>query len=118
MSEELATLVVDQRGEVVVARVSGEIDISNAQTIRSELITVALKGRGLALDLSALTYLDSAGIAMIDSLHRALHEDGRTLRIVAPPGAVVHRVLTLSSMAEIVPVDPSEDAAVRGLIAS
>lgn len=115
MSEDLATLAVERRGDAVVVRAVGEIDLSNAQSIRDELAAAARPGRGLVLNLTGLSYLDSAGIAMIDLLHRALVQEGLDFRIVAPPGVVVHRVLTLSSMVDIVPVDESEDAAILAM---
>ena len=115
MSEDLAALVIEQRGDTVVVRAVGEIDLSNAQTIRDELAAASDQGRALVLNLAGLSYLDSAGIAMIDLLHRALTREGIDFRIVAPSGAVVHRVLTLSSMVDIIPVHESEDAAILGI---
>jgi anti-sigma B factor antagonist len=115
VTEELADIVVDRREHAVVVRIRGEIDLSNSGAMRDELTAIARSGRGLALDLSALSYLDSAGIAMLDGLHRYLHEDGRALRIVAAPDAPVRRVLTLSAMSDIIPVDDSEDDALKEL---
>lgn len=115
MTEELAALVVDWHAHAVVVRVRGEIDLSNSDGIRDELTAIVQSGRGLVLELSDLSYLDSAGIAMLDGLHRYLHEDGRGLRIVAAPDAPVRRVLTLSAMSDIIPVDDIEADALKEL---
>lgn len=98
-----------ERG-VGIARISGEIDASNRAEMRSRLLDFVHNADwGLVLDLSALRYLDSAGIEMILHLAKRLESRQQRLRVVAPPESFVADVLEAVRLREIVPVD--EDVA-------
>src|SRR5688572_12342522 len=62
---DLIQLNIEDRGEVVVARVSGELDIAGA-TSTGEAIQEAVptSARALVVDFSELDFIDSSGIAM------------------------------------------------------
>jgi anti-anti-sigma factor len=51
------------------------------------------------LDLSAVQYLDSAGIAALDSLRRATE-----LRLVVDPSSIIHRGLVITGFDQLIPV--------------
>lgn len=91
-----ARVDVEHIGRFTIARLSGEIDLSNAAHVEKELIL----GRGVAeavvLDLGGLAYLDSAGLAMLDRVHRAIAQLGNELHLVAPPGSIARSTLTLA----------------------
>ena len=60
-------------GPVVVAHVSGELDMSNASDLASSMAGAATNDLlGLVLDLSEVEYMDSAGIHMIFTLRESL----------------------------------------------
>jgi anti-anti-sigma factor len=81
---------------------AGEIDISNIDVF-SEALTTASEGtRGpITVDLSAVKYLDSAGI---NALFRHADEIDRLHLIVHP---FLLRVLTISGLSEIATVQPA-----------
>ena len=60
--------------------------------------------RGLVVDFSELEFIDSSGIAMLFALVRQLGSRRQDLRVVAPAGQPVARVL------EIVEFDPGGPA--------
>ena len=63
---KLADLSIETRGPVLVARLRGEVDMSNAGQLRDELNAATRNDAlGLVLDLSEVEYLDSAGIHLI-----------------------------------------------------
>jgi anti-sigma B factor antagonist len=63
---KLADLEVSNDGDIVIARIVGEVDMSNADELRVAIAgAVPAEAAGLVLDLSKLDYLDSAGIRMI-----------------------------------------------------
>jgi len=104
-----------ERG-IGVARISGEIDASNQDEIRSQLLGFVHNADwGLVLDLSTLRYLDSAGIEMILHLAKRLDSRQQRLRVVAPPESFVADVLEAVRLREIVPVDEDVAAAVGEL---
>lgn len=66
------------------------------------------------LDLSDVTFLTSGALGMIIHLRSQLLEQGRDLAI-AGAGGEVARVLACTRLAEIMPVYPTVEAAVREL---
>lgn len=80
-------------------RLHGEVDLSNAAALaeRAER-AVSNRASGLLLDLSGLTYLDSAGLAMLFRLARRLGDRQQVLRLVVPPTSRVRRLLVLAGV--------------------
>ena len=60
---------VEQRDGVVIARVSGDVDLSNAADVEAAVLAAAATSRGpLVVDLTAVPFLDSAGVRCLDHL--------------------------------------------------
>ena len=95
-----------------VAFVEGEIDIANAAELRDELFA-ALSNRppGLIVDLSGVTYLDSRGVHVLLELAERMKVRHLQLRLVVPESTPIKRVLQLTHLDQIVPVDPTVDEA-------
>ncbi len=108
---------LDVSGEdVVIARLSGEIDLSNATEVGDDLSTrVPNTALGLVLDLTATTYLDSSGVHLVFDLAERLRTRQQQLRIVVPAGAPIRRVLRIVELGDTVPVLASVDEAVEGI---
>jgi stage II sporulation protein AA (anti-sigma F factor antagonist) len=88
-------------GSSVIARVIGEVDLSNAEEMGSALTHGLADGaRELVLDLSALEYLDSAGIQLIYRLREDLQARGQGLRLVIPAGSPSHDALRLAGVSQ------------------
>jgi anti-anti-sigma factor len=105
--------------DVLVARLEGEIDMSNADQLREALtIQMTNRARGLVLELSALTYIDSAGIHVAYDLRDDLSRRGQTLRLVVPDGSVVDETLRLADLHRTVGMRASLDEALDGMPAS
>ena len=102
---ELVDLVIEDRDGVVVAQVSGELDIAGASrtgdTIADAVPTAA---RGLVVDFSRLDFIDSSGVAMLFGLARRLGGRRQQLRVVAPEGGPVGRVLDIVEFDRAAPV--------------
>ena len=105
---------VDLSGDdVVVARVSGEIDMSNSVELGEELATaVPNSALGLVIDLTATAYLDSSGVHLIFDLAERLRQRQQQLRVVVPEGAPIRRVLRIVELDQSVPVLSAVDEAV------
>jgi anti-anti-sigma factor len=94
-----ANLSIETRGPVLVARLRGEIDMSNAGQLRDELYAATRNDAlGLVLDLSAVDYLDSAGIHLVHRLREGLRTRGQELRLVIPPDSLVNDTLRLAGL--------------------
>ncbi|MGE5636541.1 MAG: STAS domain-containing protein [Nocardioidaceae bacterium] len=102
---DLFTLELEVREDVVVARLSGELDVTGSDHA-GELLAggVRTSARGLLVDLSELAFIDSSGVAMLFALARRLHGRRQALRVVARPGTTVERVLEIVELRRAAPV--------------
>ena len=115
MSAPLALVRVEQHGAVAVARLAGEVDLSNAASVEDQISRGLGEVTSVAVDLAGLRYLDSAGLALLSRLATRIAGPGGTLRLVVPPGAMVRRALQISGLAEAIPVDETVEAALVAL---
>jgi anti-anti-sigma factor len=89
---------------VAVARVAGEIDISNIAPARRELAEgVPDSACGLVVDLTGTAYLDSSGVYLLFELARILERRHQNLCVVAPPTAPSTRVLFITGFDKVMP---------------
>lgn len=110
----LADVQFSDHDRVVVARLTGEVDLSNAASIESA-IAEATPNQALAviLDVSALDYLDSAGIHLIYKLREKLRARGQRLRLVVPAGSPSTDALRLAGVSQVVDTAQTLEAALR-----
>ena len=109
---DLATFTADRADDVIVGALSGEVDLSNAaELVRAITEAVPNSARGLVLDLSALSYIDSSGVRLVLSLAGSLRWRGQELVIAAPEGSSCRRVLTLAGIEGSVALEATEEAA-------
>jgi len=88
-----------------VVRLSGEIDLSNAEALGAAAESaVSNRASGLVLDLSEVTFLDSTGLRLVFRLARRLGDRQQALRLVVPDGARIARLLSLSGVASVAEV--------------
>jgi anti-anti-sigma factor len=112
---QLARIVPETHGDdVVVARIEGEIDMSNAQPVGNGLRDL-LTNRSVALivDLGPTTYLDSSGIALLFALSDELRRRQQQLHLVLPEGAQLVRVLRITGLDRVVPMHGTLDSALE-----
>src|SRR5947199_7898083 len=115
-SVRLADVEFDSRGIDVIARVSGEIDLSNANDLESALIgAMSNHSRALIVDLSHVQYLDSAGIQLIYRLRESLRARRQRLAVVIPNRSPAPEALRLAGVAEHVETIETLDDAVHAL---
>jgi len=115
VKEGLVGLEIEERGDVVVARVTGELDIAgSARTGERIADAVPTSALVLVVDLMELEFIDSSGVAMLFGLARRLGSRRQQLRVAAPPGGPVSRVLEIVEFERAAPVDPDVETAVAG----
>ncbi|MGD0609127.1 MAG: STAS domain-containing protein, partial [Streptosporangiaceae bacterium] len=81
MGDALTVTVRSERG-VVIAAVTGEIDISTVALLRERLFELADDGGMLIVDLNRVTFIDSAGLGALVSTARRAAEHGGSLHAV------------------------------------
>ena len=105
--------------DVVVAQVSGEIDLSNAADVGDAMAgAVPNSALGLVIDLTATGYLDSSGVHLLFDLAERLQRRQQQLRVVVPEGAPVRRVLRIVELDASVPVETTVEEAVASIRAA
>ena len=109
---DLASFRADEREDVIVGELSGEVDLSNAADLERAIAeSVPNSARGLVLDLTALTYIDSSGIRLLLSLSGSLRWRGQELVLAVPAGSRCRRVLTLAGIGDSVALVATQEAA-------
>lgn len=98
-------LAVEERGDAVVVRVDGELDMAHAAVFEDALAT-APEAQHVVLDLTGCTLLDSTGLRVITATTKARER----VSVVATEPAIL-RVLEITSVETLVTIHPSLDAA-------
>ncbi|HEX2851221.1 MAG TPA: STAS domain-containing protein [Acidimicrobiales bacterium] len=94
---------------VHVVRPIGDLDAVRAAAARSEFAAIA-DGRRVALDLSAVPFIDSCGLGMLLAGVRRIREAGGDV-VVVDPRPAVHRVLHTCGLERVVPILCGVDSA-------
>jgi anti-anti-sigma factor len=86
-------------GESVRIRLVGEIDLANAATVQDEINSaIANDATSVVLDLTEVTYLDSAGLRILFTLVDRLRVLQTRLELLVPPTSPVRRAVELSGL--------------------
>jgi anti-sigma B factor antagonist len=98
----------------LVAHVTGEVDMSNAEELGATVIgATPSEVDGVVLDLSAVDYLDSAGIYVIYGMRSSLQARGQDLILVIPERSPVYDALRLTGVERPGEVTGSVEDAMR-----
>ena len=113
---DLVRLEIEERGDVVIASVSGELDLAGAPSTGEAIgEAVPTSARVLVVDFSTLEFIDSSGIAMLFNLARRLGSRRQELRVVAEDGKPVARVLEIVEFDRAAPVHEGLDEALSAI---
>jgi anti-sigma B factor antagonist len=94
---------VEVVGGVPVLAAPEEIDITNAEALRSALLTAAAGGNGtLVVDMTQTRFCDSSGLHTLIAAHKRAGAEGREVLLVIPSVAVL-RVFALTAMDRVIP---------------
>jgi anti-sigma B factor antagonist len=94
---------VEVVGGVPVVAAPEEIDITNAEALRSALLKAAANGnRTLVVDMSRTQFCDSSGLHTLIAAHRRAEAEGHQVLLVIPSTTVL-RVFALTGMDRVIP---------------
>jgi len=114
--ENLIGVEIEERDDVVVARLTGELDLAVAERTGREIgAAVPSSARGLVVDMAELEFMDSSGVSMLFGLARQVGSHRQELRVVAPPGKPVARVLEIVEFDRAAPVHADVGSAVAAI---
>ncbi len=94
-----------RRGRSVTVTVRGDVDVASCTVLRGLLLDV-VEGQGnlsVALDLSEMTFIDSAGLSLLLDMHRLAVERGGSfvLHNARPATAKVFEIVGLDGILTI-----------------
>ena len=107
--EKLFTYLIEN--DLLVIKLSGEIDHHSAVGVRSEIDTLVFEVRPkkLILELSDITFMDSSGLGLIMGRYALIKDLGGSLLLRAPSSAVM-KILKLSGMDRIIDIEKGDIA--------
>jgi anti-sigma B factor antagonist len=110
---DLDLVRIDVTGDSATPRItaSGEVDSSSAPKLRTRLDEILDGGATeLTIDLTAVSFLDSAGLCVLAGAHRRAVRDGVRIRVLASSRAVI-RPMQITGLYDLLDVVPSESGA-------
>jgi len=108
------TLPVLWLSRSAVVALPAEIDLSNADQVREELLAVLNRGPdALIVDMSGTRFCDSACVNALVRTHKRAAESGAGMRLVVTASGV-QRVLTITGIDGLMAIYPSVAEALTG----
>jgi anti-sigma B factor antagonist len=94
---EAAVAGIDRRDGVVVVSLAGELDLYNAEEVRSALLEACSTEPGvLVIDLEEVSFIDSTALGVLIEAHSRM-ADSKGFRLAAP-GVETRRALEVSGL--------------------
>jgi anti-sigma B factor antagonist len=114
-TSEPTTTVFD---DVAILAISGELDLARCIKLAPEL-NAALRSpvRAIVIDLEAVSFVDSSGVALLLNAFRRLDQAGRQLAIACPMGSPRH-AFELTALDRQLPMHETRQDALAAVSAS
>jgi anti-sigma B factor antagonist len=110
---DLVTIEVARDDTSARLTVTGEVDSSSAPQVRTRLDGVLDAGaRDVTIDLSGVSFLDSAGLCVLAAAHRRAVRSDVRLTVIATSRAVIRpmQITGLYNLLEVVEDEPDSGA--------
>lgn len=97
MADQLLSVEQEVTEQGLCVRAVGEVDASSGPALRRPLMDAVAdpQKRPVTLDLRQVTFMDSAGMALLMETHKRLAQEGRALTVLvrpdSPPDLVLHK---------------------------
>lgn len=101
-------------GQVAVVTLPDEMDVTNADAVREDLLSVMSHGTALLIaDMSKTNFCDSSGVSALVRTFRQASADATAMRLVVSTPAV-QRVLSITGVDRLIETYPSVAASLAG----
>lgn len=112
MTSHRTPVAVDESEVAALIQLTGDIDAATAGQVRAVLASTA--GRAAVVDLTGVTFIDSAGLGVIIGAARRSREAGGMVALRCRAGSV-RRLLTSVGMERLVPIHEDVASAVHAV---
>jgi len=93
-----------RRGDGVCVAVAGEVDVDSAPAFRRELLDAVRTSPLVAVDLAAVTFMDSQGLAALLGARAAAEKRGGSLVLEEVPSRVL-KLLRITGLESVFAID-------------
>ena len=100
MSSASQWVTFSRRGPAELVHLSGEIDLANAHHIGRAIARHTAAAAAVLIDLTAVSFLDSAGVRLLDALAGDMTRHGKPVRLVVGERGAARMTLTLCAFRE------------------
>ena len=87
-------------GDAELVTLAGEIDLANAPGIGRQIVARMTEAGAVLIDLTAVSFLDSAGVRLLDALVGDLDDHGTAIRLVVGENGPARMTLQLCAFRE------------------
>ena len=106
------TVQTEQRGDVVVVSVAGELDMATAPRLQDQITDLLDRDLSrLVFNLAEVSFCDSTGLSVFVRTKNSCEEAGGEVRLAAPQRGVL-RILEVSGLVDVLHTYPTVDEAV------
>lgn len=110
----MADLRFEREEKTLVAVVTGEVDMSNAASVRQQIVeSVTPDDDAMIVDLSELSFIDSAGLHALIELGTVLDERRQQLLLCVPHGSHIERAIEIIGLSRAVSVHSDRAEAIE-----
>ncbi len=97
-------------GETTIVALSGDVDLDNSPQVRAVLLDSVRDKRGVLVEMSAVSYIDSSGIASLVEAYQSARQGSTGFALVAVSDAAM-RVLELARLDQVFRIHASIEEA-------
>jgi len=97
---------VRSEGDTTIVALSGDVDLDNSPHVRNILLESVSGKRGVLVEMSEVSYIDSSGIASLVEAYQSARRDSTPFALVAVSDSAM-RVLELARLDQVFSIHAS-----------
>lgn len=97
---------VRSEGDTTIVALSGDVDLDNSPEVRNVLLESVSGKRGVLVEMSAVSYIDSSGIASLVEAYQSARRERTPFALVSVSDAAM-RVLELARLDQVFSIHAS-----------